>query len=678
MSMIRDRHKEDRELAEYRKIMEPPDVFEDGFNWKSVVGALFLGILMMPGSLYLQMVIRPGTSFPTQWVMIIIFAEIARRSFKELKMQEVYVLYYMAGLALAQPYSGMLWNQFFVQSDYTTAMGVAQGIPSWWAPSKDIIQRDGQTFFTRAWIAPILMLSMGIVITKLSEYGLGYFLYRITSDVEQLPFPMAPIGASACTALVESKDNREPWRWRCFSIGGMFGMAFGAVYVGFPAITGVILGKPIQLIPIPWVDFTSAFTNLLPATPVAVNFNLGLLFIGMVLPFWAVIGGVLGMALTMLFNPLLHSHGLLPNWSSQMGLVDTVFSNSIDFYLSFTIGITLAIAFISMGKALRPLMKFAIAPFLRLGRGKAETREFSSRELGEKQPTAWQRLIAGNEKRGDFSIFISLGIYLSVSAFWIGLSAYLIKGFPWMFFVFYALVYTPLINYASAKLEGLAGMSVAIPFVREATYILSGYKGVAIWFAPAPLPNYGPTVRSFRVLELTGTKIKSQIKAQLITIPIILIATVVFSQLLWRMGPVPSESYPYANKMWELIVKQRCLQMSSTMEGGSLFMEAWKWEYFGWGMGWGIGGYLLLSVLGLPTLLVFGMVRGLGMGDPSAFMLELTGALLGRYYFRRRFGDMWRKYTPVLSAGFACGMGLLAMLAVAFTIITKMMAPLIF
>ena len=51
---------------------------------------------------------------------------------------------------------------------------------------------------------------------------------------------------------------------------------------------------------------------------------------------------------------------------------------------------------------------------------------------------------------------------------------------------------------------------------------------------------------------------------------------------------------------------------------------------------------------------------------------------MGRFYFRRRFGDMWLKYIPVVMAGFACGMGLLAMVALSFTILSKMMSPLLF
>ena len=55
---------------------------------------------MMPGSMYLQLVIGSGIGPAARWVTIILFAELARRSFAHLKRQEVFVLFYVAsGLA---------------------------------------------------------------------------------------------------------------------------------------------------------------------------------------------------------------------------------------------------------------------------------------------------------------------------------------------------------------------------------------------------------------------------------------------------------------------------------------------------------------------------------------------------------------------------------------------------
>lgn len=667
------RETQDRELAQYRDLMSPPEEFADGFSWKTVVGAIFLGIVMMPASMYLGLFAGSGGAIgsASQWVTIIIFAEIARRSLKDLRMQEVYILYYMAGLAVASPFSGLLWNQYFVQSDYVKAMGIAQEIPSWWAPSEELIRQGGRTFFTRAWLAPMALTAAALVIGTLDGYGLGYVLYRITNDVEKLPFPMAPVGASGIVALTESKDTREGWRWRCFSIGGMLGLGFGALYIGVPVISGAILSKPLQLIPIPWIDYTQQVGNVLPAVPFTITLDLGAFLAGTVIPFWAVMGGMLGIVMAMVLNPLLFRHGILSSWTPQMGFVDASFNNNLDFYLSFGVGLTIAITLISFWKVLAPLLgalwgrhpRDQVAGGVPLRRRAAE---------------AWARLVTDNVKRGDFSIFIALGIYVFSSVFWISLSTWLVPGFPWKFFVFYAAVYTPLISYATAKMEGLCGQAVTIPLVREATYILSGYRGIQIWFAPAPIPNYGTATVGFRVLELTGTKIKSQIKTQLVTLPVIIISSLVFSTVLWKMAPVPSDAYPFAQKMWELNARNLCLTMSATTEGGSLFMEAWKWDVFGYGLGTGIAMFALLSVFGFPTMLFFGLVRGLGEAFTGVLIAQFFGALVGRFYLRRRFGDMWMKYAPVILAGFSCGMGLTALIAIAFTILTKMISPLVF
>ena len=51
---------DDKELKEYRDLLPPPDHFEEGFDWKTIIGAVFIGFLMMPGSMYLQLVIGQG------------------------------------------------------------------------------------------------------------------------------------------------------------------------------------------------------------------------------------------------------------------------------------------------------------------------------------------------------------------------------------------------------------------------------------------------------------------------------------------------------------------------------------------------------------------------------------------------------------------------------------------
>jgi hypothetical protein len=81
-------------------------------------------------------------------------------------------------------------------------------------------------------------------------------------------------------------------------------------------------------------------------------------------------------------------------------------------------------------------------------------------------------------------------------------------------------------------------------------------------------------------------------------------------------------------------------------------------------------------LLGLPILLIYGVVRGLGQSTPHGLILEVAGALLGRFYFLRRYGAQWRQYAPVLLAGFSCGMGLTGMFAMGFALILKSLSRL--
>ena len=660
--------REDQEVQLFRDILPPPDHFEDGFGTKTIIGAIFLGLFMLPGSMYLQLFMGHGLGPAARWVTVILFAEVARRSLKGLRQQEVFVLFYMTGIALASPFQGLLWMQYLVQSDVAQSMGVATAIPSWVAPSAESIRQSGNTFFTRLWLAPILLISFQLLISRVNGFGLGYVLYRLTAHAERLPFPMAPVSAQGVMVLAEDKDNRQRWRWNTFAIGGVLGLGFGFIYVGIPSLTGSILGTPFQLLPIPWLDLTNTTESFLPATPVNVVFDLTLVILGMVLPFWAVVGGFFGFLTKFLLNPILYKAKVLRSWEPGMSLVDTLFNNQLDFYLSFGIGLTIAIFLISLGTMVWPVLKRAI---------------FGSKEAAAdvaRERSGFRAMFERNRLRGDIPIWISLAIYVSSTFLYIGLSRWLLgPGFNFWFFAGFAFLYTPLISYASAKLEGLVGQTVAIPLVREAAFILSGYRGVAIWFAPIPIVDYGPQTQAFRVVELTGTRVPSLIKTELVTIPVVIVASFLFSQFIWRLGPIPSEAYPFTQDVWRLQAMNACLTYTSTMEGGSKFLEAINARIIGIGCGVGVGFYALLSVLNLPTFLIFGFIRALGMMTPGHILPEFIGALIGRFYFQRRFGKKrWRQLIPVVMAGFTCGIGLMAMASVGIALVAKSISTLLY
>ena len=85
----------------------------------------------------------------------------------------------------------------------------------------------------------------------------------------------------------------------------------------------------------------------------------------------------------------------------------------------------------------------------------------------------------------------------------------------------------------------------------------------------------------------------------------------------------------------------------------------------------GLGLYVGFAAVGVPAVVFYGMIGGVCAPTHAGVPL-LVGALLGRYYFRRKFGEIkWKRYLPVVAAGFSCGMGLAGMTAVAISMIAQ-------
>ncbi len=644
----------------------PPGGFVDGFNWKTVVGAFFVGIVMMPAAIYISLFAGQGLGPAAEWVTIILFAELARRSISALSKQEMYLLYHVAaGLAGGGAFGGLIWNQFLRQSREAAAFGVAQGIPLWAAPAADspgILERK---LWHHDWWPVIGLVLVGQILSRLNWFGLGYALFRITSDVERLPFPLASIAAEGATALAEHPEEKGSWRWRVFSMGSMLGLAFGLVYIGLPAITYLIFARSMSLLPIPFADFTTSTESFLPAAPIAFTFDLGTVIWGFVVPFWAVVGGFAAMILTSIVgNPILQSFGFFPHWKQGMGVLNTAFATSFDFWLSIGIGATLAVAGVGIWQLIRVAMKKGGGT----GKGVTGADVMTGRE-GSLFAGVKRGSLEAPKGRGDFPLWIAVAMFMISTTGYVWLCHYLVPKFPLWILAFFGFVWTPLISYVSARMIGLTGSGVGVPFVKEGSFILTGYKGVDIWFAPIPLNDFGGVTTLFKQLELTRTKFTSIIKAELLMLPIGVAFSFIFWAFIWYLTAVPSYGYPWASKIWPFNALTNSLWMSATSEGRTWLLEAIRVDYVATGAVAGAALYGMLTWLSWPIFIFYGAVGGIN-AQPGGPLLLMIGALLGRYYFAPKYGaDKWFKYAPVLGAGFACGAGLISMLAVGLTIV---------
>ena len=659
--------KMDKELEEFRNAMTPPSTFEDGFTWTAFFGAIFVALLMIPAGMYMNLLVgQDPANSAARWVTAILFIEVARRTNKVLKNAEIYVLFALVGAAMALPFEGILWKQFFVQSRAVVAQGIADYIPNWYAPTDpDLLAQ--RNIFDRRWIPAMLLVVFGMVVGRLDHAILGFGLFKLTSDIERLPFPMAPLGAQGILALSEEQeeertaghdlnseenaDNRpSSWRWRVFSIGGAMGLVFAIFYIGIPSISGALLQQPIVIFPIPFVDWTQKTQGFLPAVATGFCFDLGQFVLGMMLPFFAMVGAFIGLIITVVANPILYNIGLLSAWNPGDGTVVTIYKNSIDFYLSFGIGLSLAIAvagFIKVYKALK--------------------------EHKASGPQVRKIPLSVTEGRGDIKFKWVIAVYIVSTLLYIFVSGWLINWHRGVMIVmiFYGFLYTPIISYVTARLEGIAGQVIDIPMVREVSFILSGYRGVAVWFLPVPMHNYGVATVGYRTAELTGTKFWSLWKTTIIFTPIVIATSLFFTNFIWSLGPIPSERYPFAQKMWEFNAAQQAVVLTATMGGYSIFEQAIRFPIIFLGFGLGSVAFGVLSWFACPTFLVYGVVRGLGQTLPHTLVTQFIGALVGQFYFKRKFGLHWRQYIPVVVAGWGCGYGLIGMLGIGVTFLAK-------
>ena len=658
---------EDAELELYRSILDVPEKFEEGFTIKSVVGALFCGVVMIPGSIYLSLLSGGGMNAAASWVTLILFAEIARRSLTSLRKQEMIILLGVAGaMSGGGPFGAFIYRQFLVGSTAVREAGLLDSFPAWYAPKADSEAIARRTFLHKDWLLPILVMVGVMLIHAVRSYVSGYIFFRLTSDIEKLPFPMAPIGAAGSLALAEAGDKKQSWRWTVFSTGTMIGALFGLIHALVPLITGAVLTKPIMIIPLPWVEMTPLLQRILPAVAFGIVIDLAVFLAGFVVPFWAVMGTAAGILITMILNPILYHTGVLHTWKPGMETIDTQIANSLDFWFSAGLGIALGLAIVSILQPIGGVRKaLREAKGLMAGRSKALSG-------GIETP----------EGRGDFSIKIAVAIYVACAGLTLWLCIELIRDPTWPligFLVFYVLVYGPLMSYVNARLVGICGQTVRIPFIREGMFILSGYRGLDVWISPAiasaqDAESEGASAQGFRQMELTGTRFWSRVKARMLTLPMSFVLSFVFWSFIWHSNAIPSHAFPFVQKMWELQARSNLIMWSATMGGPgetTMFQQAFHPVEILVACGLTVVVFWVFRWAGLPIMFIYGIIRGAG-GMPHGLMLEVVGALIARFYFHRKYGaKRFLQIAPVLLAGYATGAGLIAMLGVAFALIAK-------
>jgi hypothetical protein len=637
--------------------------YGNGFTWKTALGALFVAFVMLPGVIFMGLMIGEDLGTAAEWVTIILFVELARRAFVTMKKQELYILKYTlshlshiaGGLALGGGmFAQLVWNRYCRNSEAFHNFGIAQQVPDWFSPLGD---KAYNAFWSEAWWPVIGVTVAAMLLSKFTQLSLGFIAFKLTSDVEELPFPMAPVSAEGAIALAEvsQEKHKKGFRQYCFAVGAMLGAAFGLVYVAVPTLSQAFLGKGITLLPIPFVDLTEMFRHQLPACAIGLTLNMALLFAGFVMP-WRVVVGMFcaSILFQLVLNPfVLYPSGMLPHWTPNKDLIETHVSNSIDFYMSVGIGTSFAVFFLGLWGVLRKMWSFRT-----------------------KQPAAggvsFQKLWQRNRERGDPPTWVAIVVWLAAAAGFVVLSDRLINGgvpaadrFSIWWLVGFAFFWTPINSYINARMIGIAGMGAGVPFVYESAIFLSQYKHVNIWFAPLPLANFGNMAGLLRETQLTRTKFTSILKAELLIFPLMMVASFIFWSYITGLGPIPSDAYPYTQKFWPMHAQMKALWASSMQEGQSLLLTALKPTVIFGALGTALALFTGFGAIGISHQYLYGAISAIN-GYPHTAVLIFIGACLGRFVLAKKFGkERWQSFAPILAVGFGAGMGLVGMLSIA-------------
>ena len=653
--------------------------FQSGFTPKVVLGAFFIGIVMLPGLIYMGLMAGTNIGSGAEWVTVLLFLELARRSYQKLSRQELIIIHHMSstltsamgGMMLAGGvFANLIWQQYLKGSDAFRNFNLTEEMPAWFSPSVEVLK--DRTFLSEAWVPAMLVALLGMVLYRMQFFGIGYLVFRITSDVEKLPFPLARIGAEGATALAESEsDESQSWRWTVFSILGVIGTVWGLVYMGIPALSTAFFGARVELIPIPFLDLTPYTEAVLPSAALAIGFNLALIILAFVIP-WRV---VVGMAVTsilcqVILPPFLYKWGLHSQWKRGFGALDTQIANSLDLWLSVGIGAALSVAVTGIWMASRAGRK--------------------ARKAGMKSAYDWGALRNPPPGRGDFPFWVSilffvfsgLGYVLLVHGLvnlgWLGgIAKPQDQWFPpWIVAVF-AFVWTPVNTYIHARLIGIAGQNVSVPFVRESAFFMSGYEHPDVWVAPVPVNDFGYVSNLFKQIELTRVRFTSLFAVEALSLVVLTCAGFFYWSYLWGLGSIPGDGYPFAQEMWPFFAKNQALWASALGEGNNQMLGAIQPTVILSSTAMFTGLFALLSVLGVPLAFYFGAVAGVGQ-FPYIAITMLFG--LGvRIMVARKVGtENLKRYAPVMMAGFSAGFGIAGMLVVAVVLIKSAVSAVLY
>ncbi len=540
---------------------------ERGLTPRTALVIIYGAFILMPASLYLRLVAGQTMLGPISFIALILWVEFCRLSDKPLSKAEAFIVYSVSSIAAGQYlfYNYALFPAYFRTCDMTHQIKTLDGrsfaelAPSWWAPPEAVIEM--RSFFHVAWILPISIAVLVWIFHVMADVSMGIIGRELFIKVERLPFPFARPSAAACAALTENNAERT----RVFTVAGLIGTVWGLM-VYWP----VAMGKKIVNYPIPWVDLNAKVHSVARGASFGLATDILAFTGGFIVPFRVIVSMFLGAMVIQIGNPIMIDLGLFERFVDGMPIAQ-IRVNEVDVWASPLIGAMVAAGVLHIFSKPKQLL----SAFSGLARS---ARAAKSGAAGDGE----------GDEGSTVSIKWLMAIFLGSILGCVVLFKVLIPDFPIWFIAPFAIIWSVLFSLIDIRAVGTTGFRVEPPYVREGLIIgynkMSGYGNPSVWFAPWPVAlGASDWVTNFKICELVRCRARDYIKAAVIAVPVGMIANFVYMSIFWRIAPIPSSTYPFANIFLPRMTRFFCGLMATTVETtgeiGTTAANMFKWQW---------------------------------------------------------------------------------------------------
>lgn len=629
--------------------METASQRQTGLTWRSLSALLFTGGLIQPLIIYLTLTGATGLvelsligfgggfgagytfalftnlGMTILWLVVIFWSELAKLGGQPLTRQEAFIIYsfYPITISMSMLFIAPIFDLYLANSVIVEDLGLAAGIPSWWAPRAPVADLVYQA---RSLLHPGLLAPIGLALavtslTLIADISLGLFTYYLFFATEKLEFP----AASTIGAGLQAVSGAEPSRLRTLMLFGVIGFVYNFFSWLFPVVTNIPV---FRVLPRGVTDFTNLVEVSYPGAVFGIDLTLFSFAYGIVVPLQVLVGmAVTALVSSTVGNTLLVRYNIWPDWIPTLGLGWNYMRSHIYFWTSVTMGLSIAAAVVPLILHPRTLVS-AVTAIRRASTSAAEG-------IGAVKP------------------YWLLAMFLGATAASIALFHILVPGFPVWILIAFVAGWSFIGTMVSANAAGVTFGGFGIPYLKESLIYYSGYRGLDAWFGRGliMISVGGAGVCSSLVAgTMCDIRVRDYIKGYIVAILIAVFFGFVYTSLFWRAAAIPSHVYPFTISGWPVIGLETARQTK------------WLWMGFLFKTDVILGAIAAGSAVMLVSDLVFhapwvliSIVTGLNT-LPSVALSQLVGGLVGKLAGEKYLGrERWRSLRPIIIIGLIVG-----------------------